>query len=170
MGLCHMLLKSKMERRLHQRNETTRGGSMISALQNETRVKMYSVLMGIHQNFKAIIATLDQNSNRIIDIFIIIDTPTFNSASENTYNNNNNKSSSRSFVFQSFPAERESQNIKTPTFKPSQMNVRTSVIQVERTTKERKFLLLGLVFPSLIFVVAIQVLFNAFPEPFFLPT
>ena len=46
---------------------------------------MYSVLVWIHQNFKAIIAALDQNPDRIINIFIIIDTPTFNSASENIY-------------------------------------------------------------------------------------
>ena len=56
---------------------------LISAfLQNKIRVKMYSVLVWIHQNFKAIIAALDQNPDRIINIFIIIDTPTFNSASE----------------------------------------------------------------------------------------
>lgn len=50
-------------------------------------LKCYSVLMGIHHNFKAIIAALDQNSNRIIDIFIVVDTPTSNSALEYIYNN-----------------------------------------------------------------------------------
>ena len=61
--------------------------AMMSVLQNEIWVKMkYSVLMGIHQNFKAIIAALDQNSDRIIDIIIIIYTPTFSSASEHIYN------------------------------------------------------------------------------------
>ena len=81
-GLCHMLLKSKMEHRLRLKSGTTSERQIISIFAKNDTIKMYSVLVRIHQNFKAIIAALDQNSDRIINIFIIIDTPTFDLASE----------------------------------------------------------------------------------------